>query len=145
MRITSRRRLARYTLGVAAAALAAVLLAPAGARAECGHYVTVGGKPAAMEASTTHATHSPASPTEPVTPRREHRPCSGPLCPKAPLQVPPATPQTSSDRDDRTVFLSTFQAPDLEAGAYLTDEIGGQPVRFASSIFHPPRPSHASA
>src|SRR5262245_58370184 len=79
------RLLARSVTKGQLALVAAVLFAPAVARASCGDYVTVGGGHGAYGVARPgqepgHASESPGRP---------HRPCSGPSCTRAP-SVPPA-------------------------------------------------------
>src|SRR5581483_7670594 len=77
--------------GVSWALLAGCLLAPSLARAQCGHYVLIGGS-----TSQSHSADNPRLPTTkpltgdatPLLPMSRHMPCSGPGCKRGPSNLP---------------------------------------------------------
>jgi hypothetical protein len=117
--------------GWALPVLAGVLLAPAGARADCGDYATT---------RLSHAGMPPlAEPKQPAAPQ-PHKPCSGPHCsqaPVAPLAPAPTAPSQSAEEWGCT-FDGLALVP-LEPSRPVDAQTVRLPIRLASEIFHPPR------
>jgi len=112
--------------------LGAWLCAPAAARASCGDYVTLGGKPAHGEQQ--------AAPDRPPAPMP---PCHGPSCsgvPRPDAPMPPAPAPTGPHADEWGWLCAAPGGPEFGPIAWLRDADAVFPVSPATSIFHPPRP-----
>lgn len=127
----------RWLTGVLGTLAAGLLFAPAAARADCGDYVTIGG-----HAATPVHTTSPESPRPLSVPRDGDKPCSGPRCsggtPVAPLApvIPPAPPRGD---DSGLAFAASASDADSPAAERRDDRTSPRPVRFAATVYHPPR------
>lgn len=112
---------------VACAIVAAVVLSPGRAAAECGDYVHI-------------ATAQSPSGSAPQNP--PHQPCTGPGCsdrPTAPL-VPPAAPVTGpSESQEWAMALPGDADRGGDRGWAIPSTLASLPVHFPDSIFHPPR------
>jgi hypothetical protein len=141
MSVLARWRWARQGTGLLLAALAALLLAPVAARAGCGDYVVIGGKPPAVAQPDLHPpAASPQAEHAPALPPGGHAPCPGPLCSRGPtpLPLPPAPPAPSpAEKWDGTLLPPSLA--DTEPVAWLADDDTARPVRRGSGIYHPPR------
>jgi hypothetical protein len=115
--------------------LAVLWCAPSVARADCGDYVVtrLAHPDQGMMPGKQHSADLPA-------PAKPHKPCNGPHCSRAPAvpvaPVPTVTPPTAQEWGWFADDLG-FTAPGR--GAWLFDTCPQHPIRFASSIFHPPR------
>jgi hypothetical protein len=117
--------------------LAGLLLAPAGARAECGDYAV------------THPRHGMASPSpgQELTGRHSppaapplHKPCSGPHCSHAPAGPLPSAPATSPPTTQEWgCVLEGLVLVSLAPAARLSEQPSPRPTRISHRIFHPPR------
>src|SRR5215470_13885028 len=125
------------------AGLVFVGIAPSSARASCGHYVIIGsplkdegGKPSPQATMPDGATHQ--NPIEPVHPGP--KPCSGPGCSQGgePLLPPPTAP-TSIDEERWGHDLRGTVSPEHPTDFLTLPLTAARPVRFVSSVFHPPR------
>jgi hypothetical protein len=130
----------------AAMLLAAVALSsPGRASAECGDYITVGGKSAM-------AHHEPAPDTPATTPTAQSetrpaapgkRPCRGPNCSASPAkEFPPVPPAPSAGPQAKEHARLPETARDSGADPrdpFARDNTSPRPIRRATSVFHPPR------
>ena len=134
----ARRPPVRQAAGVLLALLAAGLFAPAAARASCGDYVLVGGRPADMPA---HAAQLPGSaPDAPALPPGGPVPCSGPLCSRhtPPLPLMPLVP--APERGDQWGWVGPAAlVPEDEAFDRVPADVHRRPVRHGLTVYHPPR------
>lgn len=119
--------------GLWALALGAVL-APGQARAGCGDgLMPLGdGHHAAGKAVVRHGATD--------TPKPAPRPCSGPLCSRAPL-APSPMPLSSTPRtvDDLCTLTPLLLLPVPGPLAALAEDVPECPVRRSSDVYHPPR------
>jgi hypothetical protein len=110
-----------------------IAFAPAQARAGCGDGL--------VSLNTKHPTArhdarpGPADSGNPV-----RRPCSGPLCSRAPLAPAPTLPSTPAPRWDDAGTLSPIALlPASGPLSMLADDPPESPIRCTSDIYHPPR------
>jgi hypothetical protein len=118
------------------ALLATALLAPRTAQASCGDYVVLGDRPAGAAHAGQPMNTTPANPSAPTP----HAPCHGPLCSRnrPHLPLPPVVPV--SEQVERWGCVGAFlPVPGTGALAPLPGDAGERPVRYARSVYHPPR------
>src|SRR5262245_54783015 len=117
------RALHRFLAGASLTLLAAALLSPGRANAECGDYVMVGGKHAAP------VPHAPSTSShEPAVP------CHGPNCSKRPNLpiVPPAPPPSVSAAEWACLAAGLSLPPAPDSGSYR-DESSADPIHRTGS------------
>jgi hypothetical protein len=113
--------------------VAAACLTPDRASAGCGDHVTILNGSAASE----HHATAPADPSQPMK-----FPCQGPNCsgkpvphPASPAPVPPTTPQGK----EIAQTLEGLSGDGALPFRFDRDSVSADPIRRASSVFHPPR------
>lgn len=122
--------------------LAAVLLAPATARASCGDYVRMGQHPAhATSAAAPFPPRDSANVAVPVVPTQKPvPPCSGPSCSRR-TPIAPTAPVPPAPVEGK--HWGCVDSADLTAGnrpaRFTAAESSARPVHRAESVFHPPR------
>lgn len=139
----NRRFLVHLLAVTMAGALPWVLVAPSGARAGCGNYVVTGDKGSAA-AYSNPLPHLPASPYQmpsiPSAPHDGSKPCSGPMCSRAPLSLPTAppsvAPQQGNDAAQPTLLLNVAEIQHIDC---CLDETPQRPIRRGAEVYHPPR------
>src|SRR5262245_3411789 len=126
------RSLVRWGVGVLGT-LAACLLLPAPARASCGDYVTANHR----ESFPAHAGSVRPPATSPQRmPVPNHKPCSGPLCSRAPLSLPTAPPQlVRGPVDEATFQFLSLLVPESTPSTRRHAEAPGRPIHRATDIF----------
>jgi hypothetical protein len=129
-------------VGLASALLAGLLLTPAWARAQCGHYVLVG----AGAVNNSHGADGQilfGGKSSPVMPAPWHRPCSGPGCKEGPVAPPTAPVAPPPVVEKEWGHLARFALPgDQELRGFMPHSSCEHPFRRALTIYHPPRLSH---
>ena len=119
----------RLLAGVVLPLLAGMLAAPATARATCGDYVLLDGRPV-----------PPHSSEAPPAPPPQPRPCSGPLCSRpTPL---PLTPVSAAPVpvEDRCYPPPPSLLADSRAVARILELSCPKPAHGSVAVFRPPRP-----
>jgi hypothetical protein len=140
MRTASNRSLVFLLAGTMATVLAGMLLAPPVARAECGDYLVLGAK----AKSTAHSHLPPPLPATsqqmPVAGHDGPKPCSGPMCSKAPLPFPPMPPSPAPERGNEAAIPALLQhLAETQHFNCCPDDSAERPVRRGAEIYHPPR------
>jgi hypothetical protein len=131
--------------GALAALAAAVLLAPATARAGCGGYVTHG-EPTDESGPARPAPVSPGTVPQPVPAPRPAQPlppsCPGPVCShdRTPL-APPVPPTPPAGDEWAWVTPLFFPDADGHSGRRPDRDVRPGPC-VRSSVYHPPRHGH---
>jgi hypothetical protein len=148
-------RATRFLTGSALALAAAVLLAPAEARASCGDYVTVH-TPSGPEAPTQPPgptmpqaeTNAPGEPNPPACPCRGQvptptrdwpGPCPGPGCSDSPAPPLASGPQTTTPPRDWACAPSAPARPEATRPTLLASSPSLPPARHGAEVYHPPR------
>jgi hypothetical protein len=132
--------------GVISATLMLLLFIPSTARAECGGYVVLG-----HEMGSTRQTNVPneflaKSSGHDQSSSRRHAPCSGPLCGRAPVEVPSTPMPRAPAGAQEWGHLTSQPFSDLpELGTFISSSDGQRPVRQTAAIYHPPRISCISS
>jgi hypothetical protein len=118
------------------ACLAMALLAPSTGRAGCDYPTHVQYMPPedAKQAANFAPKGKPVS-----TPANKPCPCSGPTCSRSPLLPPtPFSVEAVKIHEWIRLPLPLFLAPPQHDG-WLADHLSPRPIRYASTIYHPPR------
>ncbi|MBI3412432.1 MAG: hypothetical protein HY040_29285 [Planctomycetes bacterium] len=142
MATRSAKNWTRILAGAALVFLASAFFAPGKARADCGDYVTAGGKaphrPGMPQTSSRPCRQCPQDSQDSQEPGRQ--PCRGPQCSggEQPLPLPPTT-AVERGQENWAHFCMVLLLPErngrLFAGRFDTMLMQNQPL----SIFHPPR------
>jgi hypothetical protein len=122
----------RFAVGGLWALALGIAFAPAEARAGCGDGL--------VPLAAGHHASRPA-PADTHTGKPIRRPCSGPLCSRAPLAPAPALPDAPAPRgvDDSCTLSPLAFLPTSSLLSGLPDDPPGSPTRCTSDIYHPPR------
>src|SRR5947207_1482708 len=118
------RRMMRLPIGMALALLAGAALASSEARASCGDYVMLGGNAAHATPAATDLPQHPSSGSS-----EKGRPCSGPLCSRAPSSLPLSPAPSASVGGEQWGWLVAGDIPNTaDQSSYPLDDGQGRPI-----------------
>src|SRR5437016_122027 len=127
-------------VGVPWALLVGLVLAPAPAWAQCGHYVLIGDRSMTDAHRADAQAASGSKSTSPLIPMPGHMPCSGPGCKQGPAKPPlaPVAPPPVVEKEwGHVAGLSLPWGQELHS--LLRDSTWQRPLHHAGTIYHPPR------
>jgi len=122
----------RWSLGVALALLAGSLLAPTPARAGCGDHVLLTPR--------MNVPADDASGSLPAQPAKQHVPCSGPNCTRAPIAPAPVpVAPVSFGAPEWACVVAPLALPAANSLPHTLEPLRDHPLSAGSSVYHPPR------
>jgi len=129
MRFSPFYRRLLFPVQVALALLGCSGVFAADAKAECGDYVRILGADGNL------------TPTIPVRGRDPAGPCRGPTCDHRAPPIAPPTPAAAGPQTQFDAILPEFNPTETALSAHVCGGSGPVPMRFASPLFRPPRPT----
>ena len=140
MRTASNRFLVLLLAATVATVLVAMVLTPSAARADCGDYVLIGTKVKPTENPHSGQSLPASSHQMPMAGHDGRKPCSGPMCSKAPVPLPTMPPSVVLVRANEAAVPALLQfLPETQHIDCCSNDPPARPLHLGTEVYHPPR------